>query len=106
MSMNIEIGADALAHPERSLPLEWVVSDGAGSYASSTVLGCNTRRYHGLLVAALEPPRERAVLLAKMEEELRIDHHRFELSTNEYPGSTHPLGYRHLAGFRLAPLPA
>lgn len=101
----IEVGGDALANAERALSLEWLLADGTGSYASSTVLGCNTRRYHGLLVGAQRPPFDRTVLLSKVEEELLVDGTSYPLSTNEYPGCFHPEGYKYLVGFRLAPLP-
>jgi len=52
----------------KSLKLEWLETDGVGGYASSTVLGINTRRYHGMLVAAASPPVVRRLLLAKVEE--------------------------------------
>lgn len=101
----LEIEHQALANLEHALSLEWLVTDGTGSYASSTVLGCNTRRYHGLLVAAQRPPCDRTVLLSKLEEEVWIDGSPYPLSTNEYPGCFHPEGYKHLAAFRLTPLP-
>ncbi|HRZ86828.1 MAG TPA: glycogen debranching enzyme N-terminal domain-containing protein, partial [bacterium] len=52
---------------------EWVESNGIGGYASSTIIGANTRRYHGLLVAATQPPAARVRLLAKVEETIAID---------------------------------
>ena len=52
---------------------EWLVSNGIGGYASSTLAGMNTRRYHGLLVAALNPPLGRTLLLAKLTERLWHD---------------------------------
>jgi len=103
--LGIELGAETLSSPERALPLEWVLGDGAGSYASSTVIGCNTRRYHGLLVAAQTPLADRTVLLSKVEEEIWIGEKRYSLSTNEYPGVFHPSGHEHLVGFHLRPFP-
>src|SRR5581483_6045249 len=59
-----------------------------------------TRRYHGLLVAALQPPVGRRVLLAQLAETLWTGPVPFDLSTNEFPdGTIHPQGYRHLANF-------
>ena len=71
---------------------EWLETNGIGGFASSTITGLNTRRYHGLLVAATKPPVGRMVLLSKMEETLVIDGRRFELSCNRYPGVIHPAG--------------
>ncbi|HYM70159.1 MAG TPA: amylo-alpha-1,6-glucosidase [bacterium] len=82
---------------------EWLVTNGLGGYASGTVAGANTRRYHGLLVAALAAPVGRTVLVAKVDETVEIDGRSIELGTNEYhDGAIAPEGYRHLAGFHLA----
>ena len=53
---------------EAATSREWLVTNGLGGYASGTVAGVNTRRYHGLLVASLSPPVQRMVLLAALEE--------------------------------------
>jgi predicted glycogen debranching enzyme len=84
---------------------EWLETNGLGGYAMSTVTGENTRRYHGLLVAATRPPAGRAVLLSKVEETLLVDGRRVDLSTNRFPGTTHPEGFRFLTGFRMSPFP-
>ena len=84
---------------------EWVITNGLGGYASSTIPGMNTRRYHGLLVAATHPPVGRVVALSKVEETLVVPVGRFELSTNRYGGIVHPEGYRYLVEFRLDPWP-
>lgn len=84
---------------------EWIETNGIGGYASGTVSGAHTRRYHGLLVAATKPPLGRQVLLSKFEETLILDGVRFDLSTNNYPATIHPTGYLLLTGFRLDPFP-
>jgi predicted glycogen debranching enzyme len=84
------------------LQREWLVTNGLGSYASGTVAGANTRRYHGLLVAALRPPVARTVLVAKMDEEIEYDQRTFYLGTNEYQdGTINPGGFVHLERFTL-----
>jgi predicted glycogen debranching enzyme len=77
---------------------EWLVTDGLGGYASGTVAGVNTRRYHGLLVASLNPPVQRMVLLAALEEWLVApDGKRQPLSAQEYwDGTVYPDGFRFL----------
>lgn len=90
---------------ENSINEEWIVTNALGGYASSTVIGQNTRCYHGLLVAALEPPTNRQVLVAKIEERLFFDSICFELSTNQYPGVRHPNGAQFLEHFQPAPYP-
>lgn len=79
--------------------LEWLETNGLGGYASSTVSGANSRRYHGLLVAAMHPPVGRTVMLTKLDETIVVDDKRFELSTNQYPGTIHPQGYQYLKSF-------
>ncbi len=84
---------------------EWLETNGIGGFASSTIAGMNTRRYHGLLVAATRPPVGRMVLLSKVEERLRVGDAVYDLSTNQYPGAIHPSGYDYLSEFRLDPMP-
>lgn len=84
---------------------EWLETNGIGGFAAGTLSGVNTRRYHGLLVAATVPPATRAVLLSKFEETLTIGNQKFELSANAYPNAIQPQGFRLLKSFRLAPFP-
>lgn len=101
----IHFGPDICSNPAAATQREWLETNGLGGFASSTITGMNTRRYHGLLTAALQPPVGRFVLLSKLEETLVVDGQRFELSTNQYPGAMHPQGYQHLHQFRLEPFP-
>jgi len=89
----------------KSSRLEWLLSNGLGGYASSTITGLNTRRYHGLLVAALNPPGARTLLFQKVEETVKVGGDEFQLSTNAFPGILYPTGLRYLEEFRLDPLP-
>ncbi|HEY2170127.1 MAG TPA: amylo-alpha-1,6-glucosidase [Candidatus Angelobacter sp.] len=84
---------------------EWLETNGLGGFACGTIAGANTRRYHGLLTAALNPPGGRTLLLSKLEETLVLGGRRIELSTNEYAGAIHPEGYLLLSNFRLGPFP-
>jgi predicted glycogen debranching enzyme len=98
----IQIPKTILKDPDTALAREWLVTNGIGGYASSTILGANTRRYHGLLVASFPPPIERQVVLSKVDEELVIGRKAYPLGTNEYQGEViHPEGFRHLESFRL-----
>ena len=54
---------------DAALQREWLETNGLGGFASSTIAGLNTRRYHGLLVAATKPPVGRLVLLSKVRSE-------------------------------------
>jgi predicted glycogen debranching enzyme len=101
----IRFGQDLCGNLEAATSREWLETNGIGGFSSSTLPGINTRRYHGLLVAATHPPVGRMVLLSKLEETLVIDGTPFDLSANRYPGVVHPSGFRYLKQFRLEPFP-
>ena len=61
---------------------EWLITNGIGGYASSTALGINTRKYHGLLVAPLTPPARRHVILSKIDESVEIENKKYDLYSN------------------------
>src|SRR5215469_8154948 len=85
--------------------LEWLDTNGRGGYASSTICGNHTRRYHGLLVSSLNPPVDRYVLLSRFEETLIVDGARHDLSTNQFRFVVHPEGYKWLLSFNTKPFP-
>jgi predicted glycogen debranching enzyme len=101
----IRFGEEVCTNLDTALRREWLEANGIGGFASATINGCNTRRYHGLLVAATKPPVGRFVLLSKLEETLIVNGRRFGLSTNRYPGVIHPQGFQFLKQFRLDPFP-
>ena len=101
----IELGIDIVTDLAAATSMEWLETNGIGGYASGTVSGAHTRRYHGLLIAATRPPLGRAVLLSKLEETIVVDGERFELSVNQYPRAVHPTGHKYLTDFRLDPFP-
>jgi predicted glycogen debranching enzyme len=84
---------------------EWLAVNGLGGYASSTLCGMNTRKYHGLLVAAMTPPVRRMVLLSHVDETVITDRGATPLACNEYPGTIYPQGYRSLRAFSNDPFP-
>lgn len=90
---------------DQALRREWLETNGIGGFASSTIVGLDTRRYHGLLTAALHPPGDRYLLLAKLEETLVVGERRHELSANQYPGTVYPTGFTLQREFRLDPFP-
>ncbi len=67
---------------ENGLNKEWVITNGIGGYASSTIIGANTRRYHGLLMAPIIPPAKRMLILSKIDESIEIDGKKYDLFTN------------------------
>lgn len=84
---------------------EWLITNGIGGYASGTVIGANTRTYHGYLVASMNPPTDRKVFLAKVEERICKGEEYIDLSANYYPDSIHPKGYKYLSDFKAKPFP-
>ncbi|QQS39991.1 MAG: glycogen debranching enzyme family protein [Acidobacteriota bacterium] len=101
ISLNKEVCSDLAGATRR----EWIETNGIGGYSSSTVSGINTRRYHGILVAAAEPPLGRTVLLSKFDEFISVGETRIGLSANKYPGTVYPDGFLSLVNFRLDPYP-
>ena len=101
----IQFKKSVCADLTEALSREWLETNGIGGFASSTIIGLNTRRYHGLLVAATKPPVGRYVLLSKLDETLFIEGHAIDLSANRYPGAVHPQGFKYLKQFRLDPFP-
>ncbi|MBL7693508.1 MAG: glycogen debranching enzyme family protein [Ferruginibacter sp.] len=94
-----KINKSALQRFEDAAALEWLETNGLGGWSSSSVTGCNTRRYHGLLVAASVPPAERMVLVSKLDETILSGNQRFELGVNDYGGVIHPTGFTYLQSF-------
>ncbi len=79
---------------------EWIETNGLGGWASSTTTGAHTRRYHGLLVAAVDPPAGRMVLLSKLDETIVCGDKRIELGVNHYSGNAmHPRSDQYLRQF-------
>jgi len=101
----IQLGKDICGNLDAALRREWLETNGIGGFASASITGANTRRYHGLLTAATKPPVGRMVLLSKLEETLIVGERRFDLSTNQYQGAVHPHGFEFLISFRLDPFP-
>ena len=83
---------------------EWILSNGTGGFCASTVIGANTRRYHGLLVAPLMPPAQRHVLVSKVDESIVIDGEEYNLFTNVCRNYVSD-GYKYLESFEKEYLP-
>ncbi len=98
----IQLDKTILHNPDDALSREWLTTNGIGGYASSTIVGANTRRYHGLLVASFPPPLERQIVLSKVDEELVVERGYYPLCTNEYPNDViHPDGLHYVHSFHL-----
>src|SRR5438094_7651032 len=96
----LEFGRDVCANLEAAERREWLVTNGIGGFASGTVAGLATHRYHGLLVAALKPPLGRTLLVSKLDEAAEYDGQFYSLATNRWSGGAlDPQGYRNLERF-------
>lgn len=83
---------------------EWIITNGIGGYASSTALGINTRKYHGLLVAPLTPPARRYVVLSKLDESVEIEGKKYNLYSNICKNYISD-GYKYLESFEKEYVP-
>ena len=68
---------------DKNIKNEWLVTNGIGGYASSTIIGVNTRKYHGLLVASLGNSINRVMTLSKFNEYVRVEGNKYSISSNE-----------------------
>jgi hypothetical protein len=86
---------------EVSQQREWLLTNGRGGFAMGTASGINTRRYHGHLVAAIDPPGGRMVLLAGIDAFVQTSGNPQGISTNAYPDAIYPEGYRYATEFSV-----
>jgi predicted glycogen debranching enzyme len=102
MSLVARFGREVCGDLPQALRREWLVTNGLGGYGAGTVAGCQTRRYHGLLVAALLPPVGRTVLLVDLDASAEVDGVKHALATHEYSdGTINPTGHRLIESFAL-----
>jgi predicted glycogen debranching enzyme len=99
----VAFGREVCGSLEEGAAREWLVTDGLGGYASGTVTGLRTRRYHGLLMHATSPAGgSRSLGLAALDTVVVIGDRRIRLSTHEWVGGAiDPRGHEHLATFDL-----
>ena len=98
----LDFGREVTGDLDTAERREWLCTNGVGGYASGTVAGSLTRRYHGLLIAALAPPLGRTLVVTKLEDTLVYDGAVWPLSTNRWAsGAVDPAGYRHIERFHL-----
>jgi predicted glycogen debranching enzyme len=98
----IDFGREVCGDLAQAESREWLVTNGIGGYAFGTVAGLETRCYHGLLIAALNPPLGRTLLLAKLDERAAYRGEQFQLATNRWVGGeVLPQGFRLVERFRL-----
>lgn len=103
--MSISFDQEVCRDLNQSLHYEWLETNGLGGYASGTVAGCHTRKYHGLLVANLSYPPGRFLLLSDIDDSILIGHQESPLACHRYPGVYHPAGFNFLTSFTLDDCP-
>ena len=96
-SLSVLTGDQAI---ENLLTTEWLLTNGRGSYAASTIAGCNTRAYHGLLIGSLRPPANRVMAFSNCLEMIISEGKILNLSTFEFADKFAPAGYGFLKKFR------
>lgn len=98
----VQFGREILGDLQLAESREWLVTNGLGGFASGTAAGTSTRRYHGLLMASLQPPTDRALLVAGVDETIRYAGASFPLATNRWlSGDVSPKGYLNLESLHL-----
>lgn len=100
--MLIDFGREICGSLETAEAREWLVTNGIGGFASGTIAGVLTRRYHGLLIAALKPPLARTLLIAKLDESVSYGETIYPLGVDRWiDQSVNPEGYKHIERFYL-----
>ena len=100
--MMIDLGREICGQLNSARSREWLVTNGIGGYASGTIAGMVTRRYHSLLMAALQPPLGRTLLLTKFDETALYDGVSYPLFSNQWSAEEiEPHGYQQIETFRL-----
>ena len=98
----VQFGREILGNLELAESREWLVTNGIGGFASGTAAGTSTRRYHGLLMASLQPPTDRTLLVGGVDETVRFGGTSFPLATNRWlSGDVSPKGYLQMESFHL-----
>jgi predicted glycogen debranching enzyme len=98
----VKFGREVCGDLDAAEKREWLVANGIGGFACGTVAGTSTRRYHGLLIAALQPPAARTLLVAGLDESARYLDNSYPLATNRWAsGFVAPSGYLQIESFHL-----
>src|SRR5258707_7037246 len=98
----VKFGREVCGNLDAAETREWIVTNGIGGFASGTIAGCLTRRYHGILIAALQPPVGRTQLVASVDETVRYAGAEYRLATTQWSsGVVDPKGFLNGQSFRL-----
>ena len=101
----IRVGTDSFSTYEEGIKKEWIIGNGLGGFASSTVINARTRTYHGLLVAAPHNYPGRYLLLSSLDEEISTNEESYKLATHKYSDTVSPTGFNYLSEFVINPFP-
>ena len=100
--MTFNYGREICGNLSTAQSREWLITNGIGGYGCGTISGVITRCYHGLLIAALNPPLKRTLLLSKLDETIQYDYQTYSCFTNRwFDGTISPQGYLNIESFRL-----
>ena len=94
-----------LSNLEYSLQREMLATDRIGGYMSTTIVCCNTRRYHGLIVAPIDESDKTYVLLSSLDETVIQHDQAFNLALHRFPGVYEPRGHKYITDFEYTPTP-
>ena len=94
-----------LGNLEYSLQREMLATDRIGGYMSTTIVCCNTRRYHGLMVAPIDDSGRTYVLLSSLDETVIQHDQTFNLALHRFPGVYEPRGHKYITDFEYTPTP-
>lgn len=94
-----------LGNLEYSLQREMLATDRRGGYMSTTIVCCNTRKYHGLIVAPIDDSADDFVLLSSLDETIIHDEQRFNLALHRFTGVYEPRGHKYITDFEYTPTP-
>ncbi len=95
-----------LGNLEYSLQREMLATDRIGGYMSTTIVCCNTRRYHGLIVAPIDDSDRTYVLLSSLDETIVQHDQSFNLALHRFKGTYEPRGHKYITDFSYTPTPA
>ena len=103
--MQCKLIHDEIVNVRISLTNEYLLTNGRGGYASSTVLNCHTRKYHGLLILPRKGITTPSLILSKCDISAVVDKKEFRLSTHKFPNVYFPLGYQLIDSFTMEDYP-
>ena len=95
----------SLGNLEYSLKREMLSTDRTGGYMSTTIVCCNTRKYHGLMVCPKDNTDAGYVLLSSLDETVIQHDHSFNLAIHRFPGVYEPRGHKYITDFKYTPTP-